>query len=420
MTSSGDLSRRQFIRGMAAAGLTLPSVSVLLAACGGGSHPGASRTPTLLIGTPDHPVTQPISPDNPPIDSGLSPEAGPLQLYGFPDLIPPSVIEAFESEYGVKVELATMMSFEEGTRKLASGAVSFDVFYSTAANVAGLVAGGLTQPLNLSYIPNLKANTWPSLASPYYDEGSHYSVPTTVMLLGIGWRTDMVHLDISGLENPWAAFWNPAVKGIAGLFNLEREAITVGLYYNGINNINTPTTEDLQKARDSLLQLVDLVDIRYTYGGSYVGLAKGTFGIHQAFAGDVVVGAKYNLPKGQDASVLQWVWPPRVTDNRIGGLVTNDCMVMPKVAKNPVLAHLWLNHTLDTKQAMENWTTIGQSPQKSFEAQSLVAQGIIPENLVSCFVTEEDFRIGQVQTALTLQGQKAWLDVWSQIQQGGA
>ena len=51
-----------------------------------------------------------------------------------------------------------------------------------------LAVGKVLQPLNLSYIPNLRQNVWPSLASPWYDVGSRYTVPYTIYTTGIAWR----------------------------------------------------------------------------------------------------------------------------------------------------------------------------------------------------------------------------------------
>ena len=78
---------------------------------------------------------------------------------------------------------------------LRTGEVAFDLFFPTSERIPRLVAGGLFQPLNHDYLPNL-ANMWPQLADPFYDKGSRYTVPYVVYQTGIGWRTDMVDADI--------------------------------------------------------------------------------------------------------------------------------------------------------------------------------------------------------------------------------
>jgi spermidine/putrescine transport system substrate-binding protein len=220
------MSRREALRlmaGTAAAG-------GLLAGCGSGAGSSSSSASEVVIGTRGDPVKQPLYEDNPMIESGLEPEKGPLRLYNWADYIYTRVLKDFEKEFGVEVELTTFYNLEEATRKLRTGKVNFDVFVPTAEVIPKFVAGKLLQPLNHSYLPNLKKNVWPMLADPYYDEGSRYTVPYTVYLTGIGWRTDMVSADIAAMDNPWDAFWDSEYKGIAGLYDDYRETIGVGMY----------------------------------------------------------------------------------------------------------------------------------------------------------------------------------------------
>ena len=37
----------------------------------------------------------------------------------------------------------------------------------------------------------------------------------------------------------------------------------------------------------------------------------------------------------------------------------NDCWVIPKSAKNPVLAHLFMNHFLEMQSAIDNFRDVG-------------------------------------------------------------
>ena len=79
--SHRNVSRRDFLRRSLAAGVALPTSAAILAACGddGGTNPppeGEDIVPRF--GTLDNPVTLQTYEDNPPIDSNLEPEAGPL------------------------------------------------------------------------------------------------------------------------------------------------------------------------------------------------------------------------------------------------------------------------------------------------------------------------------------------------------
>ena len=116
------------------------------------------------------------------------------------------MIKSFEKRYGVEVELSTFSTIDEAVAKIASGAVGFDVFVPTQPYISMLVSGRILQPLNLSYIPNLHRNVWPSLVDPWYDRGSRYTVPYTVYTTGIAWRNDFLpDYDPSKLRTPTRA-----------------------------------------------------------------------------------------------------------------------------------------------------------------------------------------------------------------------
>jgi len=409
------MSRRQMLRltaGTAAGGM-------ILVACGsenGGSpsEPGGG----VMIGSPDQPVQQPLFDDNPPIESGLEPEEGPLRLYNWADYIWPRVLKDFQKEFGVEVQLTTFYNLEEATRKLRTDDLQFDVFFPTAEVIPKFVAGKILQPLNVDYIPNLQKNIWPRLTDPYYDQGSRYTVPYTVYHTGIGWRADEIADDLAALDNPWEALWNPDYTGKVGLYDDYRETIGVGMYKNGITNINGAASDDLEAATQSLIELSELVNVRYTIDGAYSGIPENRFGIHHSWSGDMV-GAQYYFPKGAgDPSLLRYVWPPKAGFE--GGYVSNDAIAIPKNAQSPVLAHLFLDFMLSEKYALKNFGWLGyQPPLTSLEPASLVDDGWVPGSVETAIVTEDDFGMGQSPIQLTAQEDAAWLDAWSRIKAGG-
>ena len=156
-------SRRQFLGRSAALAVAAVGVGPLLAACGGddddgsGSSSGGGGGADALAGTPENPVTLPIFDDNPAIADGLAPETGTLKIFNYPDYIDEEVIAAFEEEYGVTVEVTTFDVDDEAVEKLRSGQVKTDLFLSASYNnLPKLVAGKLAQPMNRSYITQLR------------------------------------------------------------------------------------------------------------------------------------------------------------------------------------------------------------------------------------------------------------------------
>ena len=405
--SRGDMLR--LLAGTAVAG-------GFLVGCGSGG--GSSSASRLAIGTRENPVEQPMFDDLQPIESGQEPEEGPLRVYNWADYINPAVLKGFTEKFGAEVEVTTFYNSQEATQKLRTGKISFDVFFPTQDDLPKYVAGKLLQPLNHEYLPNLEKNVWPTLADPFYDKGSRYTAPYVTYSTGIGWRTDMVPADIAGMDNPWEIFWDPEYKGITGLYDEYRDALSVGMYRSGLTGVNEAKPSDLEKARDNLLELPDLVDIRYTIDGAYSRLPEGNLGLVESWSGDMLLAIQY-VTNESDVSVLRYAWPPKTTQGKVGGMISNDCMSVLANAEHPVLAHEFINYVLDAEVARENMGWLGyQPPQKDLDPKTFVEDGLIPESLSAAVVEQGDFEMGQITTQLTPEEEARWLDAWSRVQQG--
>ena len=418
------LSRRDFLRlsGGVAGGVLLSACGGSSTSSGGGNASGgasdAADTGGLVIGSPGEPAQQPLFDDIPVIESGLEPEAGPLRIYNWADYINVDTLKAFKKEFGVDYEVTTFYNLDEALRKLAAGEFQTDVFFPTAPVLPKYIAGRLLQPLNHDYLPNLDKNVWPALADPFYDAGSRYSVPYALYQTGIGWRVDEVELDLDSMDNPWDIFWDAQYKGEVGLYDDDREALTVALYHNGVSDPNTSDQAVLQEAGASLAELVDLVNIRYSIDGAYIKLPEGKLAIHQAWSGDMV-NAQYYMPEGGDPSVFRYLWPPNGTGSSTGGLMSSDCMAIMANAEHPVLAHEFLNFMLDNDNGLQNFSFTGyQPPLTVIKPSKMVDEGLVPENLESAIVREVDFEAGQVPLQLTPQVEQLWKQAWS-VAQGG-
>ena len=91
------IDRRAFLQRAAAAGIALPSMAAILAACGdsGSTRRGCQRVGGAPAGAARQPRTLPITADNPAIADGLYPEAGPLKIFGYDDYIWKKVLNGF-------------------------------------------------------------------------------------------------------------------------------------------------------------------------------------------------------------------------------------------------------------------------------------------------------------------------------------
>ena len=121
-------------------------------------------------------------------------------------------------------------------------------------------------------------------------------------------------------------------------------------------------------------------------------------------------------PKAPGPEILRYWFP---SDGK--GLVDNDMLVTLKGGKNPVLAHLFINHMLNPEVAKENFSAIGyQPPQNTITPDSLVAEEFIPENLRSAIVKPEYFDTGYRLLELDAANETAWRNVWQAFNAGGS
>lgn len=412
--SSGP-TRRQFLTGAGLLALAAPSLSSVLAACGSSGPPGSegSSAPSLTLARPDSPVTWDIAGDNQPIGDGLAPEEGAtLKIYNYADYLSPQAIASFEEQFGCTIEVSTFNDADEAITKLRSG-VDFDIYNANYTEISRLVNGGLLRPLNHSYIPNI-SNVWPSFTNPWYDQEWRYTVPYTIYTTGMGWRTDLVPADIAALSNPYASLWDPTYRDKTAILDDWHSAMAMVLLKEGITDVNTSSQADLTMVGEQLKALVDATSPKVTIT-MYSDLPAGQMGLAQMWSGDII-NAQYYLPEGVGTEILRYWFP---ADGK--GLVDNDMLVTLRGGKNPVLAHLFLNHMLDPAVAKENFSAIGyQPPQNSITADSLVAEEFIPENLRTAIVKPEYFDTGFRLLELDPANDAAWHNVWNAFNAGGS
>jgi spermidine/putrescine transport system substrate-binding protein len=415
------LGRREFLQRSAAGAFLATGGGSLLAACSSETEettpsPGGGTTTAKApfeLARRDNPVTLPLFEDNPTIEAGLEPESGTLKIYNWIDYLDKATVKKFAKEFGVKTEITIFNTMDEAVAKMRSGDVDFDIFFPTVDRLGKLVAAELLQPINLDYVPNLAANVWPQLQSPFYDVGSQYTVPYVIYTTGIGYRTDKVSPPPEELSNPYDIFFDAKYKGRTFLLDDYREAMCMLLLRNGVTDVNTGDEAALAQVRQDLLDLTDAVNVKVSVL-DYTYVPEGRAWLHEAWSGDFV-SAQYYLPKGVDYSVLGYWFPP---DG--GGLVGNDVISIPKSAKNPVLAHHFINFMLDETYAYENFFNfVGyQPPQVSLNPDRLVADEVVPPHLASTVVRPEDFDEGYTLLELAPDVDARWQEIWADFKAG--
>jgi spermidine/putrescine transport system substrate-binding protein len=418
------LNRRDFLLRSAGAATVLSGAGGILAAC---SSSTTAESPTgtggellgpggLPIARPDKRVTMPLWED--PIESGLEPETGgTFTIFNYPAYFYKKLLKDFGKKYNVEVQYTAFDNISSGIQRLASGAVTPDVMEMTPDNLSRAVAGKLIKPLNLDYIPNLQKNVWPDLVSPFYDVDSHYTVPYTIYATGIFWRNDKVSQDIAAMPQPWDIFWQSQdYKGKVALLSEERETIGMALLRKGNTDINTEDPALINQAVADLKELYDVCNIKVG-DVQYQSIPEGTAWLNQAWSGDPIAAYIYYLPKSTPATALSF-WKAEKGKTP----VQNDCFSICTTTKKPVLSHLFLNYLLDNGVSYSNFVDFNgyQPPINEIDPESLVKKGIVPENLTTAVLTNDDLGPDSLQYGtLTARGQQLWQDGYSDFTAAG-
>ena len=398
-----NLTRRDFLYRSAATSLSLTGLAALGACTPDPQRRVRNEAPQFA--RPDSPVALPVYDDNPPLEEGLEPETGTtLRVYNWEEYLRPRIIDEFAAKYDVEVEISSFGDMDDALETLRSGG-DFDVFFHRIDVIGRLLEERLLRPLNHSYIPNFNSNCWNVYQDPFYDLGARYGVPYTIYTTGIMWRTDRVAEDIGALANPYEVFWDERYRGRVHVLDDYREVISMVLLKNGITNLNTGDAADLATVADDLAVLaanVGGVDI-----DAYTDVPSGDAWIHQAWSGDAIA-SPYYFARGDDSTVIRYWFPPDGA-----GAVANDCIGVLRNARNPVLAHLFINYLFDPDVATTNFEWNGyQPPIDGLKPSLLVREGYVPGYLSNTVVERSAFNSGFMQLELPPDINAEWHRVW--------
>jgi spermidine/putrescine transport system substrate-binding protein len=357
-------------------------------------------------------VTLPFKDSNPPIDDGLDPETGgAFKILNYDQYMAPGVMKDFGDEHGVEVQVTPYSNYDEMLAKIRTPGESFDLVFPGPSVLSKMVYTELIQPINHSYVPNLK-NVWPEFQDPWYDREARYTVPYTIYGTGVLYRADMV---TSIPDNGYDLMWDEAYAGKIYLLDDLQEAIGMSLLRNKIStDINTSNAADVQEATDSLIDLIGRVNVK-TDVSAYSEVPEGTATIHQCWSGDPIAG-QYYLPKGETPDVLGY-WRP---DNLSEYVIGSDNIAIPKSASKPVLSHLMINDLLDNDIALRNFGWNGyQPPLTKLSARYLIDQDYIPENLMNAVVQRDELDAGLTFYEVEPSTEALWRQNWARFKAGG-
>ena len=123
--------------------------------------------------------------------------AGELNIFVWTEYVPDSVIEKFEEETGITVNVSTYSSNEDMLAKVRSESEgAYDVVLPSDYMIEQMIAQDMLEELDQDALTNL-SNIGEAYLDPSYDPGNVYSVPYQGGVAAIAVNTSMVDIDIT-------------------------------------------------------------------------------------------------------------------------------------------------------------------------------------------------------------------------------
>ena len=275
-----------------------------------------------------------------------------LNVYNWSDYIEASVIEGFTKETGIKVQYDVFDSNEMLETKLLAGNTGYDIVVPSASFLYRQLKAGVHQKLDKSQLPNL-GNVDPDIAKRLeaFDPGNDYSVNYMWGTSGVGYNVKKIAERMKDAPvDSFAMFYDPKIAarfadcGIS-ILDAPSEVIGTVLIYLG-KDANSEKPEDLAAA-EAVLKAVRPY-IKNFHSSAYIEqLANGEICLALGWSGDVLQ-SKTRAEEVKNGVEIDYRIPKE------GAVMFFDQMAIPKDAKHPKNAHLFINYLLRPEIAAKN------------------------------------------------------------------
>jgi spermidine/putrescine transport system substrate-binding protein len=211
--------------------------------------------------------------------TGISCAKNTLHIYNWSYYTPPSVIEKFEKEYGIRVIIDEYASNEEMYTKLKTGGSGYDLVFPSQDYVSIMIHQGMFEKIDRSLIPNLKNIDPLVLRKADYDPNMEYSVPYYWGAAGVVVNTAKV----PNFERSWSIFGRSDLRGRMTMLDDMREVMGDALAYLGYS-VNTKNPAEINAARDLINNQWKPNLTKFDADAFGKGYANGEFWVVQGYA----------------------------------------------------------------------------------------------------------------------------------------
>jgi putrescine transport system substrate-binding protein len=275
-----------------------------------------------------------------------------LNIYNWADYIDPSVVPAFEKEYGLKVNYDVFDSNDVLETKLLAGRTGYDVVVPTAPFLQRQIQVGVYQKLDKALLPNLKnLDAKLSRSVEVNDPGNQYGVIYFWGTSGVGYNEEKIAAAMPNAPvDSFAMLYNPSVIknfkdcGVS-ILDAPDEVVETVLLYLG-KDPNSESLVDLKAAERVLLSIRPYV--RYINSSRYIeDLANGEICIALLWTGDIGQARSRAKEAGRNTK-FGYILPKE------GAMMYFDMLAIPADAGHPKNAHLFINYLLRPDVAAKN------------------------------------------------------------------
>lgn len=285
-------------------------------------------------------------------------EGQTLHLYNWGEYTGENIIRNFEEETGATVVMENFDSNEQMYIKVVNGE-SYDILVPSDYMIQRLIQEDLLQKLDHSKLDCIDLLTEDVKGLPY-DPKNEYSVPYFWGTAGIVY--DKTKVDIKDLEEQgYNIFLNEKYKGDIYLYDSERDSFMMALKALGYS-MNTENEKEINEAYEWLVKCVQTMDPEIVTDEIIDNMAQGRKALGLIYSGD----ATYVISENEN---MGYYLPETGTN------LWSDAMVIPKNAKNPELAHAYINYATNYEGAYDNSSYVGYTSSNQEVMDTLSGEG---------------------------------------------
>ena len=285
-------------------------------------------------------------------------EGQTLHLYNWGEYTGENIIRNFEEETGATVVMENFDSNEQMYIKVVNGE-SYDILVPSDYMIQRLIQEDLLQKLDHSKLDCMDLLTEDVKGLPY-DPKNEYSVPYFWGTAGIVY--DKTKVDIKDLEEQgYNIFLNEKYKGDIYLYDSERDSFMMALKALGYS-MNTENEKEINEAYEWLVKCVQTMEPEIVTDEIIDNMAQGRKALGLIYSGD----ATYVISENEN---MGYYLPETGTN------LWSDAMVIPKNAKNPELAHAYINYATNYEGAYDNSSYVGYTSSNQEVMDTLSGEG---------------------------------------------